>query len=84
MTITSTGTVGVSWNGPTCQQCGARFLGAHACSREDIIRRIGELSLLLGNLGGTVVDRTRNCPCRPENGGSGVCGCTLGGPSVTC
>ena len=29
-------------------------------------------------------DATRNCPCRPENGGSGVCGCTLGGPQVTC
>lgn len=30
------------------------------------------------------VDRTASCPCRPENGGSGVCGCVLGGPKVTC
>ena len=29
-------------------------------------------------------DRTRNCPCRPENGGSGVCGCILSGPKITC
>jgi hypothetical protein len=29
-------------------------------------------------------DRMAGCPCRPENGGSGVCGCTLGGPEVTC
>lgn len=28
--------------------------------------------------------RTQNCPCRRENGGSGVCGCILGGPKVTC
>ena len=27
---------------------------------------------------------TSACPCRRENGGSGVCGCTLGGPQVTC
>ena len=29
-------------------------------------------------------DRTAGCPCRPENGGSGVCGCTLSGPQITC
>lgn len=29
-------------------------------------------------------DRTRNCPCRAENGGSGVCNCILGGPQVWC
>jgi len=23
-----------------------------------------------------------NCPCNPKNGGSGVCGCTMGGGSV--
>lgn len=30
------------------------------------------------------LDRMHGCPCKPENGGSGVCGCILGGPSVTC
>lgn len=30
------------------------------------------------------MDRMRQCPCRPENGGSGVCGCILGGLQVTC
>lgn len=29
-------------------------------------------------------DPTRHCPCRPENGGSGVCGCIMSGPKVTC
>ena len=24
------------------------------------------------------------CSCNPKNGGSGVCGCTLGGTRVTC
>lgn len=35
-----------------------------------------------GTFGGTH-NGTRNCPCRPENGGSGICGCILGGPVVT-
>ena len=25
-----------------------------------------------------------NCGCNPANGGSGVCGCTLSGPIITC
>lgn len=29
-------------------------------------------------------DPTRRCPCRPENGGSGLCGCTLGNRTVHC
>lgn len=27
---------------------------------------------------------TSTCPCRKENGGSGVCGCIFGGPQITC
>lgn len=27
---------------------------------------------------------TSGCSCRPENGGSGVCGCIFGGPQITC
>jgi hypothetical protein len=31
------------------------------------------------------LDPTARCPCRPENGGSGVCGCVLGsGSQVWC
>lgn len=30
-------------------------------------------------------DRTIfGCSCRPENGGSGICNCILGGPRITC
>jgi hypothetical protein len=25
-----------------------------------------------------------NCACNPANGGSGMCGCTLGSPLITC
>jgi hypothetical protein len=25
-----------------------------------------------------------NCGCNPANGGSGICGCTLTGPVITC
>lgn len=24
------------------------------------------------------------CPCNPERGGSGICGCIMGGPTITC
>jgi hypothetical protein len=77
---TSAGT----WNGGYCQTCGARYLGSHACTHEDIVRRINEL---LGLLNRTTpargTDRMSTCPCRPENGGSGVCGCILSGPTIT-
>lgn len=29
------------------------------------------------------VDRTAFCSCRKENGGSGICGCILGGLTIT-
>lgn len=30
------------------------------------------------------IDPMAHCPCRPENGGSGICNCILGGPRITC
>ena len=42
-TLISTGTHAVSWNGPICNTCGARYLGSHVCTREDIMRRVNEL-----------------------------------------
>lgn len=30
-----------------------------------------------------MVDPTRHCPCRSENGGSGICNCILGSGTVT-
>lgn len=32
----------------------------------------------------TTTGGTHSCSCRPENGGSGICNCTLGGPTITC
>lgn len=32
---------------------------------------------------GTITHGNFGCPCRVENGGSGVCNCTLGGPTIT-
>jgi hypothetical protein len=29
-------------------------------------------------------DPMAHCPCRVENGGSGVCMCVQGGPKITC
>lgn len=85
---------GTTWNGGSCQICGALYLGIHSCSVEDLIRRSDELRELAARKfdqeaeRGTPVevkfDRTAGCPCRTENGGSGVCGCILGGPRVTC
>lgn len=50
------------------------------------MRRINELMALLPGTEGARVPGTpgAGCPCKPENGGSGVCGCTLGGVKVTC
>lgn len=74
------------WNGPICGTCGARYLNAHQCSDADLARRIGELAGLMK--GGVrpvptkPADRMAHCPCRPENGGSGVCGCILAGQGI--
>lgn len=83
-TSSTTTTSGVLWNGPICTTCGARYLGHHKCSHEDITRRVLELLALLNDKPAVDADPMRGCPCRPENGGSGVCGCTMGGPKVTC
>lgn len=91
--ITTT-TADSAWNGPVCSTCGARWLGSHTCSHEDIVRRINELLALLKPRPVRAVehpgfsmpdhDPMRHCPCRVENGGSGVCGCVLSGPTITC
>lgn len=79
----TTATTATSWNGPTCPTCGTRYLDTHACTTPNLLRRIGELEKLLPGAPPNA-DRTATCPCRPENGGSGVCGCILSGPAVTC
>ncbi len=80
---TATTITGFAWNGPICQRCDARWLGRHTCSIEDIQRRIHSLQAEIDRLR-QPQDGTALCPCRPENGGSGVCGCILGGPQITC
>lgn len=87
--ITSvTTSAGIMWNGGVCGTCGARYLDSHYCTSADILRRMSELMELLAQLQSAQpiapVDRMAGCPCRPENGGSGVCGCILGGPQITC
>lgn len=73
-------------NGPVCPTCGARYLNTHQCSPTDLLRRAQELIDLAQRLPvqPDPMDRTAGCPCRPENGGSGVCGCIMGGPQITC
>lgn len=29
-------------------------------------------------------DYAESCPCNPKNGGSGMCNCIMGGPTITC
>lgn len=79
----TTTTVSTLHNGPACGTCGARYIGQHTCSHADIVRRINELLGMLDTRP-RLVDTRPTCPCRPENGGSGVCGCVLGGPRITC
>lgn len=91
---TMTATNSVAWNGPVCPTCVKPYVGTHKCSRGDLLRRIAYLYDLLDRADDIPApvgdrwkpeteDRTRSCPCRPENGGSGVCGCILGGPRIT-
>jgi hypothetical protein len=92
VTTTVSTSSGIAWNGPVCQTCCKPYLGTHQCSPMDLMDRADELMRLARlafermNPQPTVgpEDRTSGCPCRPENGGSGVCGCTLGGPQITC
>lgn len=72
-----------AWNGGICPTCFAVYVGSHACTRESIDARIAMLQALRDSLPTGTTQRTMGCPCRSENGGSGVCGCILGGPSVS-
>ena len=81
VTISPSTTASILWNGPTCQTCGARYLGSHKCSQADLVNRVNELLALLGQA--PPAQANSGCPCRKENGGSGVCGCILGGPQVS-
>lgn len=98
-TYTVSSSSATAFNGPSCPTCARTYVGVHTCSVEDLVRRASELReqadklieqaltrfASLGpqpTLGPT--ERVAGCPCRIENGGSGVCGCTLGGPKVTC
>jgi hypothetical protein len=86
-----TTTTGMLWNGPICGTCGARY----TCSPADLLRKAADLQREAARLLERASDPspasqpvkpydTSSCPCRPENGGSGICGCILGGPRVTC
>lgn len=84
--IASGTTTNPTWNGAVCPACDKGYLGTHRCAPADLLRKAADLIERAGILsrGPSPVDRTAGCPCRPENGGSGVCGCILGGPQVTC
>lgn len=91
VTVSTNSTI---WNGGVCTVCGARYLGSHGshdCSPLDLMKRAAELERMAREKFERMspqpttgpADPTRGCPCRPENGGSGVCGCILGGPRIT-
>lgn len=80
LTINTSTTAPIMWNGPVCQTCGARYLGAHSCTRGDLMRRIAALQALMP----AEQPIARSCPCNPANGGSGICGCVLSGLRITC
>lgn len=81
-----------SWNGPVCGVCGRGYLGnrGHTCSVEDLQQKIDYLQQVIDRLKDPTPQPTgwgrdtSTCPCNPLNGGSGVCGCTLSGPTITC
>jgi hypothetical protein len=89
MNITG-GTTSGTWNGALCGTCGKGYLGSHQCAAADLLRKAAELTEMAQRLMSQPrevfprVDRTASCPCRPENGGSGICGCIMGGMTITC
>jgi hypothetical protein len=85
-TIHTGSTTNPTWNGAICQTCSKGHLGMHTCSPADLLRKAADLIERARQIEHRTmhVNRTASCPCRPENGGSGVCGCVLGGPQITC
>jgi hypothetical protein len=85
-----------TYNGPICTTCGVGYVSSHQCDPAELRRQAMRLlqtadaidahngSAPLRRASAPVVDRTAGCPCRPENGGSGICGCVLGGLRITC
>lgn len=89
-----------SWNGPVCNVCGQGYLNEHKCEVSVLKAKIAALQAAIEELEAepmkccppntspgmwTVPARdTSGCPCNPARGGSGVCGCILGGSQITC
>lgn len=81
-------------NGPVCATCGRGYISAHSCNPADLLRKAADLidtarglqahERTMQRAVADPVDRTAGCPCRPENGGSGICGCIMGGVQITC
>lgn len=85
--FTNTATTAMSHNGPICATCDRPYIGTHHCAPADLYAKAARLIDMARGMSMTQshpVDRTAGCPCRPENGGSGVCGCIMGGPQITC
>lgn len=87
------GTATISWNGPVCPICHKGYLGSHVCDVADLQAQIERLQQLIDSR--PVVADTNpythrqqfdpsTCPCSPARGGSGICGCTLTAPTITC
>lgn len=98
LTYSTTATTVAVHNGPICSTCSTPYVGIHTCSVEQLLRAAEQADARASDLRRRAVerfeslnpqptrgpvDRTASCPCRPENGGSGVCGCILG-QSWTC
>ena len=88
MSVSGAAAGGSLWNGAVCSTCGARYVGSHECSRGDLLRRIADLYDRLDRAEKPAApapwDPMAHCRCRVENGGSGICGCVLSAPRITC
>jgi len=83
------------WNGPVCWDCGKPYVAYHSCDPADLEKKaalLQEKADVLRRQRDTMISWSYSsnsrdnseCPCRRENGGSGVCGCALGGTQITC
>lgn len=86
ISVSNTATTTHAWNGPTCPTCHRGYIGAHQCQVADLWIEVRRLMQRITELSAPqpTVTYAEQCPCNPARGGSGVCGCILGGTRITC
>lgn len=82
-TGTSNAPEGMEWQPGTCPNAGSACNCIGACMGKWVPRGTVKHCPTCACVSAHQPDPTAGCSCRSENGGSGICGCVLGGPRIT-